>query len=338
MRGRAILADEVGLGKTIEAGLVLSELRLRGLAERALVLTPAGLVEQWRDELERKFSLPTAIVTGRSGVPDCRGGGPVLLASLAAARRDPLKGELTRGGWDLVVADEAHRLRSAHSASGKLIRTLTARFLLLLTATPVENRLQDLYEMISLVAPGLLGTPAQFRTRYAGWRRPRQPAQPGRTARQDPKGDGAPPPQRGGVATAATARRDGARPSGRRRASFLRGVGRADPVSRERRDACARHGTAFGDPTGGLDARRGRPDAGQARLGRSGRPGRGDHRHGQGSPSGAPNWASTRPRARKSWCSRLSERHWTRWRNRCGPRESTRPSTTADCLVRRRSG
>jgi superfamily II DNA or RNA helicase len=92
MRGRAILADEVGLGKTIEAGLILSELRLRGLAERTLVLTPAGLVEQWRDELERKFSLPTAILTGRSGVPDSRGGGPVLLASLAAARRDPLKG------------------------------------------------------------------------------------------------------------------------------------------------------------------------------------------------------------------------------------------------------
>ena len=79
MRGRAILADEVGLGKTIEAGLILSELRLRGLAERTLVLTPAGLVEQWRDELERKFSLPTAILTGRSGVPDSRGGGPVLL-------------------------------------------------------------------------------------------------------------------------------------------------------------------------------------------------------------------------------------------------------------------
>src|SRR5205085_1935300 len=81
-----------------------------------------GLVEQWRDELERKFSLPTAILTGRSGVPDCRGGGPVVLASLAAARRDPLKGELTGGGWDLVVADEAHRLRAAHSAAGRLLR------------------------------------------------------------------------------------------------------------------------------------------------------------------------------------------------------------------------
>jgi SNF2 family DNA or RNA helicase len=166
MRGRAILADEVGLGKTIEAGLILSELRLRGLADRALVISPAGLVEQWRDELERKFGLPTAILSGKDRVPDAHGSRPVLLASLAAARRDPLKTALAGAGWDLVIADEAHRLRSARSASGKLIRALTARFLLLLTATPVENRLQDLYEMISLVAPGLLGTPAQFRARH----------------------------------------------------------------------------------------------------------------------------------------------------------------------------
>jgi len=61
MRGRAILADEVGLGKTIEAALVLSELRLRGLARRVLVITPAGLVDQWREELERKFCLPTIV-------------------------------------------------------------------------------------------------------------------------------------------------------------------------------------------------------------------------------------------------------------------------------------
>jgi len=167
MRGRAILADEVGLGKTIEAGLIASELRLRGLADRALVITPSGLVEQWREELERKFGLPTVILSGRDPIPDGRGNQPVLLASLAAARRDPLKAQLTGVGWDLVIADEAHRLRSTRSASGKLIRALTTRFLLLLTATPVENRLQDLYEMISLVAPGLLGTPSQFRTRHA---------------------------------------------------------------------------------------------------------------------------------------------------------------------------
>ena len=88
MRGRAILADEVGLGKTIEAGLVLSELRMRGLADRALVITPAGLVDQWREELERKFGLPTTIAA-RGGWED-GDDRPVVLASLAAARRDPL--------------------------------------------------------------------------------------------------------------------------------------------------------------------------------------------------------------------------------------------------------
>jgi SNF2 family DNA or RNA helicase len=164
MRGRAILADEVGLGKTIEAGLVLAELRLRGLADRVLVVTPAGLVTQWREELERKFGVPT--------VPQARGPGaaggerPVVVASLAAARRDPLKSALTGQPWDLIIVDEAHRVRAPRSASGKLARELRSRHLLLLTATPVENRLQDLYEMVSLVAPGLLGTAAQFRAAH----------------------------------------------------------------------------------------------------------------------------------------------------------------------------
>lgn len=166
MRGRAILADEVGLGKTIEAGLVLSELRLRGLADRSLVVVPAGLVEQWCEELDRKFGLPTAVAAGGSwpSSPDR----PVVVASLAAARRDPLRAALTDTPWDLVVVDEAHRVKSPRSASGRLARALRARYLLLLTATPVENRLDELFELISLVAPGLLGTPAEFRARHGG--------------------------------------------------------------------------------------------------------------------------------------------------------------------------
>jgi SNF2 family DNA or RNA helicase len=166
MRGRAILADEVGLGKTIEAGLVLSELRLRGLADRVLVLTPAGLVGQWREELERKFALPTSIVTARGDEPAADR--PVQLVSIAAARREPLRGKLAGQQWDVVIADEAHRLRNPRSASGKLVRSLRARYLLLLTATPVENKLSDLYELVSMVVPGLLGTPAQFRARHGG--------------------------------------------------------------------------------------------------------------------------------------------------------------------------
>lgn len=167
MRGRGILADEVGLGKTIEAGLVLSELRMRGLADRVLVVVPAGLVDQWRDELERKFGLPTAIAqSGSTPARPTRMDRPVNIASLAAARRDPLLGRLTGTDWDLVIFDEAHRLRNSRSASGRLARRLRARYLLMLTATPVENKLSDLYQLVSLVAPGLLGTPAQFRAKH----------------------------------------------------------------------------------------------------------------------------------------------------------------------------
>jgi SNF2 family DNA or RNA helicase len=166
MRGRAILADEVGLGKTIEAGLVLSELRLRGLADRALIVVPAGLVDQWQEELDRKFGLPTTVAAGGSWPSSADR--PVVVASLAAARREPLKTALTTAPWDLVVVDEAHRVKNSRSASGRLARALRARYLLLLTATPVENRLDELFELISLVSPGLLGTPGEFRARHGG--------------------------------------------------------------------------------------------------------------------------------------------------------------------------
>src|ERR1019366_1109920 len=76
MRGRAILADEVGLGKTIEAGLILAELRLRGLADRALVITPAGLVTQWQEELERKFGVPTVRAGRDRDIPGREPGAP----------------------------------------------------------------------------------------------------------------------------------------------------------------------------------------------------------------------------------------------------------------------
>jgi SNF2 family DNA or RNA helicase len=166
MQGRAILADEVGLGKTIEAGLVLGELRLRGLANRVLVLTPAGLVGQWREELERKFALPCLIADRHFEAAAAPGVEPVVIASLASARRDRLRGELTAASWDLVIADEAHRLKNARSASAQLARSLRARYMLLLTATPIENRLSDLFSLVSLVRPGLLGSATEFRTRH----------------------------------------------------------------------------------------------------------------------------------------------------------------------------
>jgi SNF2 family DNA or RNA helicase len=140
---------------------------MRRLADQVLVIVPAGLVDQWRDELERKFGLPTTVAQPASApTRDTGMDRPVTIASLAAARRDPLLDRLTGTNWDLVIFDEAHRLRNPRSASGKLARTLRARYLLMLTATPVENKLSDLYQLVSLVAPGLLGTPAQFRAKH----------------------------------------------------------------------------------------------------------------------------------------------------------------------------
>ncbi|MBV9809621.1 MAG: DEAD/DEAH box helicase [Solirubrobacterales bacterium] len=166
MQGRAILADEVGLGKTIEAGIVLSELRLRGLAARVLVLAPAGLVGQWSEELERKFALPCVVADRSFEAPAAEGVGPIVLASLASARRDGLRAELADVDWDLVVADEAHRLKNARTASAGLVRSLRTRYMLLLTATPIENRLSDLFQLVSLVRPGLLGGVAEFRAKH----------------------------------------------------------------------------------------------------------------------------------------------------------------------------
>jgi len=167
MRGRALLADEVGLGKTIEAGLVATELYLRRLARRILILVPAGLVGQWAEELDRKFALPCLVQGSAAWQREQEPWeAPIVLASLAAARRSPHREAATASPWDLVIADEAHRLKNPRSASSLLVNGLQTRYLLLLTATPVENRLDDLFHLVNLVRPGHLGTPAEFRRTY----------------------------------------------------------------------------------------------------------------------------------------------------------------------------
>jgi len=161
--GRALLADEVGLGKTIEAGLVLSEYRLRGRVRRALVLTPPTLVAQWREELRAKFAIETR-GTGDAAPWD---GDGVVVASLATARSDRHREAVVERPWDLVIVDEAHTLKNHRTESYALVERLRTRFLLLLTATPVENRVEELYNLVSLLRPGHLGGRAEFVRRFA---------------------------------------------------------------------------------------------------------------------------------------------------------------------------
>lgn len=157
LRGRALLADEVGLGKTIEAGMLVSELMLRGQARRVLVLTPSSLVGQWAEEFTSKFNL--ALVT--SDAPAFRADAalawaterPVTIASLHLARSAKHAPLVQAQPWDLVVVDEAHRVKSRASAGFKLVDGIKSRFLLLLTATPVENDLEELYNLITCSSP-----------------------------------------------------------------------------------------------------------------------------------------------------------------------------------------
>ncbi|MBI3186164.1 MAG: DEAD/DEAH box helicase [Myxococcales bacterium] len=169
-RGRALLADEVGLGKTIEAGMLVSEFLLRGLARRVLVITPAALVGQWRAELSEKFSIEprcTDEVAFRADPETAWASADgVVVASLQTVRHARHNALVQARPWDMVVVDEAHHLKNRATAAYRLVDSLKSRYLLLLTATPVENDLEELYNLVTLLKPGQLATPAQFKRDY----------------------------------------------------------------------------------------------------------------------------------------------------------------------------
>ena len=160
MRGRGILADEVGLGKTIEAGLILKELVLRGFVRRTLVLCPATLREQWRSELADKFDEQFQVVA--SGQEPMSGDRLIMSLQLAVLNSD----RLTLKPWDLLIVDEAHKVASTAQRRQALIRKLETRFSLFLTATPVQNDLLELYRLVNLLRPGTFTSEAAFRERF----------------------------------------------------------------------------------------------------------------------------------------------------------------------------
>ena len=157
-RGRAMLCDEVGLGKTIEAGLVLSELIIRGLARSVLVLVPPSLIEQWQGEMRRKFSIELI----SHDDPAFRERGPNawsefdrVIASIHTAKREPHRSSILARRWDIVIVDEAHHLRNRNTQAWKFASEIQKQFILLLTATPVQNNLEELFNLVTLLEPGL---------------------------------------------------------------------------------------------------------------------------------------------------------------------------------------
>lgn len=171
----AILADEVGLGKTIEAGLVLAQKWTEG-KRRILVITPANLRKQWSQELAEKFFLPSIILEARNYNKQKKDGArrpfeqkALVICSYQFAARNA--DELMVIPWDLVVIDEAHRLRNVYRPDNRIGRALKGALAnspkVLLTATPLQNSLMELYGLVSLVDDYAFGDAKSFRAQYA---------------------------------------------------------------------------------------------------------------------------------------------------------------------------
>jgi SNF2 family DNA or RNA helicase len=162
MRGRAILADEVGLGKTIEAGLILKEYMIRGLIKKALILVPASLVLQWVRELNQKFGIP-AVAQKKEYM---WASNDIVVASMDTAKRDPHREIVLGLEYDMLIVDEAHKLKNKKTTNYKFINELRKKYCLLLTATPVQNDLKELYNLITLLKPGQLGGQTSFQANF----------------------------------------------------------------------------------------------------------------------------------------------------------------------------
>ncbi|MBX3615574.1 SNF2-related protein [Nitrosomonas sp.] len=171
-----ILADEVGLGKTIEAGLVISQ-RWAERRRRILIIVPANLRKQWHQELQDKFSLQGRILEAKSynairkqidRNPFEHGSGPMICSyQFAKAKADNIK----TIEWDLVVLDEAHRLRNVYKTSNVIAKTLKEALAhvhskVLLTATPLQNSLLELYGLTSMIDDRIFGDIDSFRTQF----------------------------------------------------------------------------------------------------------------------------------------------------------------------------
>ncbi len=179
MRGRAVLADEVGLGKTIEAGLILKELVVRGMVSKVLILCPRSLSDQWASELAEKFDEPFEIVETGPQAMATTGDRLIMSPHLARGTKNNrnVPERLQSREWDLLIVDEAHK-ELGGPLTRQLLEGIADRFRLFLTATPVQNRLEELYPLIELIRPGTFLSIGDFRSRFVGRANSRDPRDP----------------------------------------------------------------------------------------------------------------------------------------------------------------
>jgi len=163
MNGKAILADEVGLGKTIEAGLILKEYLIRGLVKKALILAPASLINQWIEEMNHKFYIPAVPYKKNYILDNCN----VVVMSMDTAKKSPHKERILEQDFDMIIIDEAHKLKNHKTKNYEFVQSLKKKFCLLLTATPIQNDVFELFYLISLLKPGHLGNYETFQSSFS---------------------------------------------------------------------------------------------------------------------------------------------------------------------------
>ena len=180
LNGRALLADEVGLGKTITAGMVLKECIVRGFVKRVLILTPPSLVNQWKEELTNKFELDFNEINTEKDWENTE----FAIASIDRVKNFNVKTNKFKHEtaheiyWDLIIIDEAHKLKDKKTFRWKFVDKLQKKRLLLLTATPFQNNLIELYNLLALLRRGHLGTLSQFRRKFLYKGSERRPMNP----------------------------------------------------------------------------------------------------------------------------------------------------------------
>src|SRR5690606_23001119 len=135
------------------AGAICREYLLRGFIQTALILAPASLQAQWLSEMRGRLRLPFQLVRHPASVD-----ADLAIVSLDRAKQGPYAERIRSRHWDLVIVDEAHRLSNRATLNWRFVNSLAHRRLLLLTATPVQNDLSELYNLVNLIQPGRLGT------------------------------------------------------------------------------------------------------------------------------------------------------------------------------------
>lgn len=176
----ALLADEVGLGKTITTGIVLKEAIMRGFLKRVLILTPPSLVDQWVAELRDKFELDFKIIE-EEGDWDRY---DLVIASLDRVKiydrnsRDFRHKKAHNISWDLLIVDEAHKLKARSTTRWKFVDNIQKKRFMILTATPFQNDLLELYNLLHLLKRGHLGTINEFRKKFLHRGNKRYPLNP----------------------------------------------------------------------------------------------------------------------------------------------------------------